>query len=151
MWRANSLEKTLMLGKIEGKRRRRKQSMRWLNNITDSAAWIWANSRRQWRREEPGGLQPMESQRVTKHHHQRCLLVLYANCSRSGPPIVLNCLKTCLNVKFIITELWAAKLELWQTYDWIRVMKLSADMSIVFPISDSWKAWRMSYCTFITL
>ena len=34
--RADSLEKTLMLGKIEGKRRRRQQGMRWLNNITDS-------------------------------------------------------------------------------------------------------------------
>ena len=32
----NSLEKTLMLGKIEGKRRRRQQGMRWLNNITHS-------------------------------------------------------------------------------------------------------------------
>ena len=36
MWRANSLEKTLMLGKIEGKRRRGQQRMRWLNGITDS-------------------------------------------------------------------------------------------------------------------
>ena len=36
MQRANSLEKTLMLGKIEGKRRRGKQRMRWLNGITDS-------------------------------------------------------------------------------------------------------------------
>ena len=34
--RANSLEKTLMLGKIEGKRRRRWQRMRWLDSITDS-------------------------------------------------------------------------------------------------------------------
>ena len=36
MQRANSLEKTLMLGKIEGKRRRRWQRMRWLNGIVDS-------------------------------------------------------------------------------------------------------------------
>ena len=34
--RANSLEKTLMLGKIEGKRRRRWQGIRWLDGITDS-------------------------------------------------------------------------------------------------------------------
>ena len=34
--RADSLEKTLMLGKIEGKRRRGRQRMRWLNGITDS-------------------------------------------------------------------------------------------------------------------
>ena len=36
MPRANSLEKTLMLGKIEGRRRRGKQRKRWLDGITDS-------------------------------------------------------------------------------------------------------------------
>ena len=36
MQRANSLEKTLILGKIEGKRRRVQQRMRWLDGITDS-------------------------------------------------------------------------------------------------------------------
>ena len=36
MQRANSLEKTLMLGKIEGRRRRGSQRMRWLDGITDS-------------------------------------------------------------------------------------------------------------------
>ena len=36
MWRANSLEKTLRLGKIEDKRRRGRQRMRWLDSITDS-------------------------------------------------------------------------------------------------------------------
>ena len=36
MWRAYSLEKSLMLGKIEGKRRRRLQRMRWLDSIIDS-------------------------------------------------------------------------------------------------------------------
>ena len=36
MRRTDSLEKTLMLGKIEGRRRRRPQRMRWLGGITDS-------------------------------------------------------------------------------------------------------------------
>ena len=36
MQRADSLEKTLMLGKIEGRRRRGRQRMRWLNAITNS-------------------------------------------------------------------------------------------------------------------
>ena len=36
MQRTDSLEKTLMLGKIEGKRRRGRQRMRWLDGITDS-------------------------------------------------------------------------------------------------------------------
>ena len=36
IWRADSFEKTLMLGKIEGRRRRGRQRMRWLDGITDS-------------------------------------------------------------------------------------------------------------------
>ena len=36
MERTNSLDKTLMLGKLEGRKRRGQQRMRWLNNITDS-------------------------------------------------------------------------------------------------------------------
>ena len=36
MGRANSLEKTLLLGRIEGRRRRGRQRMRWLDGITDS-------------------------------------------------------------------------------------------------------------------
>ena len=36
MQRIDSFEKTLMLGKIEGRRRRRQQSMRWLDGITNS-------------------------------------------------------------------------------------------------------------------
>ena len=36
MGRANSLEKTLLLGKIEGRRKRGRQRMRWLDGITDS-------------------------------------------------------------------------------------------------------------------
>ena len=51
---ANSLEKTLMLAKIEGKKRREQQRMKWLHSITDSWIWIWANSRKSWGTEEPG-------------------------------------------------------------------------------------------------
>ena len=47
MQRANSLEKTLMLGKIEGKRRRGQQRMRWLDGITSSVAMNGSSSRRQ--------------------------------------------------------------------------------------------------------
>ena len=40
MGRTDSLEKTLILGMIEGRRRRRRQRMRWLDGITDSWAWV---------------------------------------------------------------------------------------------------------------
>ena len=45
MQRADSLEKTLMLGKIEGRRRRGQQRMRWLDGIIDSTNMSLSNSR----------------------------------------------------------------------------------------------------------
>ena len=57
MWRTDSLEKILMLGKFEGKRRRGEQRMRWLASLTQWI-WIWANSGRQWRTGKSGVLKP---------------------------------------------------------------------------------------------
>ena len=64
MRRADSFEKTLMLGKIEGKRRRGGQRMRWLDGITDSTDVSWVSSRSWWWTGRPGVLQSMGSQRV---------------------------------------------------------------------------------------
>ena len=64
MWRTDSLEKTLMLGKIEGRRRRGWERMRWLDGITDSRTRVWVNSGSWWWTGRPGVLQSMRSQRV---------------------------------------------------------------------------------------
>ena len=50
--------------KIESRRRRRQQRMRWLDGIADWMEWVWANSGRWWRTGKPGMLQSMGSQRV---------------------------------------------------------------------------------------
>ena len=64
MRRADSLEKTLMLGKIEGRRRRGRQRMRWLDGITDQWTWVCVNSRSWWWTGRPAILQFMGWQRV---------------------------------------------------------------------------------------
>ena len=55
--------KTLMLGKIEGKRRRGQQKMRWMDSITDLMNMSLHKLQKQWTG-EPGMLQPTGLQRV---------------------------------------------------------------------------------------
>ena len=62
--RADSFEKTLMLGNTEGRRRRGRQRMTWLDGITDSMDMGLGDSRSWWWTGRPGVLQFIGSQRV---------------------------------------------------------------------------------------
>ena len=62
MWKTDSLEKILMLGKIEGRRRRGRQRRRWLDGITNS--WVWASFGSWWLTGKPGMLQFMGLQKL---------------------------------------------------------------------------------------
>ena len=64
MWRTDSLKKTLMLGKIEGRRRRGRQRMRWLDGIINWMDMSLSNSSSWWWTGKPSVLQSMGSQTV---------------------------------------------------------------------------------------
>ena len=64
MQRTDWLEKTLMLGKIEGRRRRGWKRLKWLNDITESMDMGLGKPRSWWWTGKPGVLQSMGSQRV---------------------------------------------------------------------------------------
>ena len=64
MWKTESLEKTVMLGKMEVGRRRGQQRMRWLDASLTQWSWVSVNSRNWWWTGRPGVLQSKASQRA---------------------------------------------------------------------------------------
>ena len=64
MQSADSLEKTLVLGGIGGRRKRGQKKTRWLDGITTWCTWVWVNSRSWWWTGSPGMLRFMRLQRV---------------------------------------------------------------------------------------
>ena len=95
------LKKTLMLGKIEGGRRRGRQRMRWLDGITNSMDMSLSKLQELWRTAKPGMLQSMGSQRVGHDW------VTELNWARKGLSPESNCVGTP------ISDL--QPLELWET------------------------------------
>ena len=89
MQRTDSLEKSLMLGKIEGRRRRGWQRMRWLDGITDLMDVILSKLQERWWTGKPGMLQSMGSQRV-RHNWETKLKIFPGKKFRKvlGNPLV---------------------------------------------------------------
>ena len=99
--RADSIEKTLMLGKIEGRRRRGRQRMRWLDGITDSMDMsLSKNSRSWWWTGRPGVLWSMGLQRLGQNWVTELNWLIFTLTSRKmNKPILL-----CLRNSFIILK-----------------------------------------------
>ena len=90
MRRADSFEKILMLEKTEGRRRRERQRMRWLNGITDSVDTGWENSVSWWWTGRPGVLQFMGSQRVGHDWETEVTDWLMCICQSQSPNLYLS-------------------------------------------------------------
>ena len=95
MRRADSLEKTLMLGGIGGRRRRGRQRMRWLDGIEMTRwMWVWVNSGRLWWIGRPGVLWFMGSQRVGQDW---ATSLIWSDCKTSVLKnfVVFHCVCAC--------------------------------------------------------
>ena len=94
----DSLEKTLMLAKIEGKREEGGRGWDGEIDLSTQWTWIWANSGRWWRTGEPGVLQSMGWQRV-RHN-------LEAEQQRTVPDSVTLAHEAPLSMEFSRQEYW---------------------------------------------
>ena len=114
MWRAGSLEKALMLGKIEGRRRRGRQEMRWSDGIIKSMdmsvskLWEILRLREAW----GATVQSMESQRV--RHDWVTQRTAAATGEAAKRPEKLQWASRCQKIK-MGCESWGSDLRRWST------------------------------------
>ena len=98
MCRADLLEKTIMQGKIEGRRRRDDRGWDgWMVSPTQRI-WVWANSKRWWRTGKPGVLQPLRSQSWAWRSYWATVLFTWS-LSVLGQESVCACLWSYLSRK----------------------------------------------------
>ena len=150
MSRANSLEKTLMLGKSEGKRRRGRQRMRWSSSITDS---MEMNLNTLWETVENRGPLPTEeldTQRV-RHSDWTTTTKHYSNIKTRERPCetmkVWNNISHKCICRFFI-EIWVIK------YAWIWVIKsilyndtcIPCSREIYFRYAILVQHWKIILC-----
>ena len=107
MWRTDSLEKTLVLGKIEGGRKRGQQRMRWLDNILALWTWVWVSPWCWWWTGKPGVLWSMGLQTVG--HYWMTELNCTDSCTSRTPlnlcylsPLItlISLVNTCIVLNF---------------------------------------------------
>ena len=141
MRRPDSFEKTLVMGKIEGRRRRGRQRMRWLDGITnsmDSGSWWWTG--------RPGVLQSLRSQRVghdwatelnwnlyvlTEKKYVVNYFLLIANCGK----IFHFCFKNIYRMS--IANLWNYTQQTFNSQTWRRTVLnniISLSQEVLFQL-----------------
>ena len=115
MWRTDLLEKTLMLGKNEGRRRRGQQRMWWLEGMTDSIDMSFSKLRELWWTGKPGTLQSMESQSQTwlSNWTELKISIYYFQIWYSASAAIFCSLSWCDSLFLVLTFFFQPKLLCW--------------------------------------
>ena len=135
MWRAHSLEKTLMLGKTEGKRRRGQQRIRWLDGNIDSMhmslsqLWEIVKDREAWCAAVHG---VTKSQRWLRDNNNNNTVRKQAALLPFSPPSPLDSIPHCLHSLILFLYLKSYKRD-WRMHDLIEEGKNRAH----FPWEES--------------